>query len=88
MPASVAVVIPCYRVKNHILDVVSRIGAEVNRVFVIDDACPEGSGQLVQAQCADPRVTVLYLAVNQGWSGGDDGVHRSAKRRSRYHCDR
>ena len=66
MPASVAVVIPCYRVKNHILDVLSRIGAEVNRVFVIDDACPEGSGRLVQAQCTDPRVTVLYLAVNQG----------------------
>lgn len=66
MPASVAVVIPCYRVKNHILGVLSRIGTEVSHIFVIDDACPEGSGQLVQAQCSDPRVTVLHHAINQG----------------------
>ncbi len=66
MPASVAVVIPCYRVKSHILDVLSRIGAEVNRVFVVDDACPDGSGWLVQEQCRDPRVIVLHHAVNQG----------------------
>ena len=66
MLASVAVVIPCYRVKSHILGVLSRIGPEVSRVFVIDDACPEGSGKLVQEQCRDARVVVLHHAVNQG----------------------
>jgi dolichol-phosphate mannosyltransferase len=66
MPVFVAIVIPCYRVKNHILGVLSRIGPEVSRVFVIDDACPEGSGLLVQEQCSDPRVRVLRHAVNQG----------------------
>ena len=66
MPVIVAVVIPCFRVKNHILIVLSRIGTEVDRVFVIDDACPEGSGQLVQEQCSDPRVTVIRHEVNQG----------------------
>jgi len=66
MPDPVAVVIPCYRVQNHILDVLSRIGPEVSRIFVIDDACPEGSGALVQAQCKDPRVVVLRHTVNQG----------------------
>jgi glycosyltransferase involved in cell wall biosynthesis len=66
MPASVAVVIPCYRVSDQILDVLSRIGSEVNRIFVIDDACPDGSGQLVQNQCCDPRVCVLRHAVNRG----------------------
>ena len=66
MPVLVAVVIPCYRVKNHILSVLSQIGAEVDRVFVIDDACPEGSGQWVQEQCSDPRVTVILHEVNQG----------------------
>ena len=66
MPAFVAVVIPCYNVKNHILGVLLRIGPEVSRIFVIDDACPEGTGQLVQTQCSDPRVTVLHHAVNQG----------------------
>lgn len=66
MPKSVAVVIPCYRVRGHILDVLSRIGPEVSRVFVVDDACPEGSGDLVQAHCHDPRVTVLRHTVNRG----------------------
>lgn len=66
MSAFVAVVIPCYRVKNHILNILSRIGPEVSRVFVIDDACPEGTGDLVQAHCVDPRVTVLRHAVNRG----------------------
>ena len=66
MPASVTVVIPCYRVKNHILDLLSRIGPEVSRVWVIDDACPEGSGKWVEQHCRDPRVTVLHHTVNQG----------------------
>jgi dolichol-phosphate mannosyltransferase len=66
MTVSVAVVIPCYRVNSHILDVLSRIGTEVNRVFVIDDACPDESGRLVQEQCNDPRVTVLRHATNKG----------------------
>lgn len=66
MPPPTFVVIPCYRVRSHILDVLSRIGPEVSRVFVIDDACPEGTGQLVQEQCSDPRVSVLHHAVNQG----------------------
>ena len=66
MPAFVAVVVPCYLVKDHILGVLSRIGPEVSRIFVIDDACPAGSGRLVQEQCTDPRVAVLHHAVNQG----------------------
>ena len=45
MPAFVTVVIPCYNVKNHILGVLLRIGPEVSRIFVIDDACTEGTGQ-------------------------------------------
>lgn len=66
MSTTVAVVIPCYRVASHILAVLSRIGPEVEWVFVVDDACPEGSGDLVLAQCADARVKVLRHAVNQG----------------------
>lgn len=66
MPVFIAVVIPCYRVKHHILGVLSRIGPEVSRIFVVDDACPEGTGQMVLAQCSDARVTVLQHAVNQG----------------------
>lgn len=66
MSPSVFVVIPCYGVKNHILDVLSRIGPEVSQIVLVDDACPEGTGAWVQAHCTDARVTVLHHAHNQG----------------------
>ncbi len=66
MHFSVAVVIPCFRVSAHILSVLSRIGPEVSLIYVIDDACPQASGKLVQAQCSDARVRVLHHTVNQG----------------------
>ena len=65
----IAVVIPAYRVKAHILEVLSKIGPEVWRIFVVDDACPDGSGDFVQAHCTDVRVKVLRLAHNQGVGG-------------------
>ncbi len=68
-PASVAVVIPCYRVARQILDVISRIGPEVALIFVIDDACPERSGDLVESKCMDERVRVIRHAANQGVGG-------------------
>jgi hypothetical protein len=54
----VAVVIPSYRVTAHIVDVIEAIGPEVWRIYVIDDACPDGSGGHVLASCNDPRVKV------------------------------
>lgn len=65
----IAVVIPCYRVAERILGVVSRIGPECWRIYVVDDACPERSGARVEAECRDPRVRVLRLASNQGVGG-------------------
>jgi hypothetical protein len=40
----ICVVIPCFRVSGQILRVLSRIGPEVLRIYVVDDCCPEGSG--------------------------------------------
>ena len=34
---SIAVVIPCYRERAHILDVLARIGPEVAAIYVVDD---------------------------------------------------
>lgn len=66
MPATIAVIIPCYRVKQHILGVLSKIGPEVEHIFIVDDACPEGSGAFVKKECHDPRVVVLTHTVNRG----------------------
>ena len=67
--AKVAVVIPCCRVRDHILSVIAGIGAEVDSIYVIDDSCPEQSGQYVQSQCRDPRVQVLFHETNRGVGG-------------------
>lgn len=64
-----AVVIPSYRVTRHILDVLARIGPEVDAIYCVDDACPDGSGTLVSERCGDPRVTVVRNPVNQGVGG-------------------
>jgi dolichol-phosphate mannosyltransferase len=66
---SIAVVIPSYRVKRHILGVLERIGPEVSHIYVVDDKCPDASGAFVRAQCHDPRVVVLEHAENQGVGG-------------------
>ena len=65
----VAVVIPCYHVKDHILSLLSRIGPEVAQIFVVDDACPDGAGAHVLAECQDLRVAVLVHEQNQGVGG-------------------
>ncbi|WP_298369897.1 glycosyltransferase family 2 protein [Azospirillum sp.] len=66
LPPRIAVVIPSYRVCGHVLDVIARIGPEVASIYVVDDACPDGSGELVRRECHDPRVTVLTHGINQG----------------------
>ncbi len=60
---------PSYKVRNHILNVISQIGPEVSRIFVVDDACPEGSGTFVQSNCQDGRVSVIRNPENQGVGG-------------------
>jgi dolichol-phosphate mannosyltransferase len=65
----VGVVIPSYRVTRHVLSVLSAIGPEVDRVYVVDDCCPDGSGDLVKAKCTDPRVVVIRNEENLGVGG-------------------
>lgn len=68
-PQRIAVVIPCYKVTAHILDLIPTIGDEVSRIYVVDDACPVGSGRLVAEKCSDPRVMVIFHTENQGVGG-------------------
>lgn len=65
----IAVVIPSFKVCRHILSVINAIGREVTRIYVVDDCCPEGTGQLVKDQCTDPRVIVIFNAQNEGVGG-------------------
>ena len=65
----IAVVIPSFRVRKHILEVIDAIGPAVGLILVVDDCCPDGSGAHVLAQSRDERVRVLMHAKNQGVGG-------------------
>src|SRR6187551_1629813 len=64
-----AVVIPCYRAKLHVLDVLAAIPPMVDSIHVVDDACPDDTGRHVEANCNDPRVRVHYNQHNLGVGG-------------------
>lgn len=69
MSLKIGVVIPCYKVKRHILDVISKIGTEVSSIYVVDDCCPERSGYFVKEHCHDTRVQILWNETNLGVGG-------------------
>ena len=65
----VAVIVPSYKVKDSILSVLSKIGPEVGKIYVVDDACPQGTGNFVKENCTDDRVEVLFNPANLGVGG-------------------
>lgn len=69
LPCRIAVVIPCFKVTRHILAVLATIGPEVSRIVVVDDACPESSGDFVATHTTDPRIMVVRHAFNKGVGG-------------------
>ncbi len=78
MAPRVAVVIPCFKVRAKIEAVLSTIGPEVAHIYVIDDCCPEQSGQHVSAEVDDHRVTVLHNSSNLGVGGATLRGYRAA----------
>ncbi|WP_408953697.1 glycosyltransferase family 2 protein [Lysobacter sp. Hz 25] len=74
----IAVVIPSYKVRRHILGVIDAVGPEVERIYVVDDRCPDDSGRFVEENCKDPRVVVLRHEANQGVGGAVMTGYRAA----------
>lgn len=76
----IAVVIPCYKTKPYILSVIAQIGEEVDRIYVVDDACPQHTGRYVTENCRDRRVSVIFHAQNQGVGGAVISGYQQALR--------
>ena len=74
----IAVVIPCYRVKDHILEVVRAIGPEVSSIYVVDDACPDGSGAFIREKSKDKRLKYIFHEENQGVGGAVVSGYKAA----------
>lgn len=74
----IAVVVPSYKVTRHILDVLAAIGPEVDAIYCIDDACPDGSGDFIERNSMDRRVKVLRHPKNLGVGGAVMTGYRKA----------
>ena len=74
----VAVVVPCYRVAGQVLDVLNAMPESVDRVYCVDDACPDKSGDHIEKNSKDPRVSVLRHDANQGVGGAVITGYRAA----------
>lgn len=74
----IAVAIPCYKVTRHVMAVIAAIPSSVERIYAVDDACPEGSGAFVEQHCSDERLQVLYNPENQGVGGAIVTAYKQA----------
>jgi len=63
-----AAVIPCYNVADHIREVILTLPSQLDHIIVVDDACPQHSGKIVE-EIDDDRIHVLYHEKNQGVGG-------------------
>ncbi|MFN3387936.1 MAG: glycosyltransferase family 2 protein [Allosphingosinicella sp.] len=68
-PPRVAVIVPCFRAGATVAGVVAAIGPEVDRIYVVDDGCPEASGAALEGTASDPRLVVLRNPRNLGVGG-------------------
>jgi len=64
-----AVVIPSFRAAATIGAVLRSIGPEVGHIYVVDDCCPDSTGERALKDNEDRRVTVLRNPLNLGVGG-------------------
>jgi glycosyltransferase involved in cell wall biosynthesis len=68
-PKKICVIIPCYKVKKQLKKVVESCPSYIDKIFVIDDCCPEGSGAYILQVSNDERIEVIIHATNLGVGG-------------------
>ena len=71
---SIAVVIPCYNVKAHIIEVVNTLPNYVKHIILVNDASVDDTPQLLEKlkqeyNSSQQQVHVIHLPVNQGVGG-------------------
>ncbi len=76
---SIAVVIPCYRVENHIEKVIRSIPPYVRYIIVVDDASPDNTAERVKQLMTDePRLILTRHEQNRGVGGAMVSGYRKA----------
>ncbi len=68
--SKIAVIIPAYKVRSHLKNILARITNEISYIFVVDDHCPEKSYEIAEeVKLQDPRIVVIKHTQNQGVGG-------------------
>lgn len=66
--SNIAVVIPSYKVRKHIEEVVKTLPSFIDNIIVVDDQCPQKSGEFIES-LNFPKVTVIFHKENLGVGG-------------------
>jgi len=67
---SIAVVIPCFKVENHIKKVVAEIPDYVNSIILVNDASLDHTAEILEQLAKEnPKITVVTHEKNQGVGG-------------------
>lgn len=67
---NIAIVIPCYKVENHIQDVVDSIPETIKHIILVNDCSPDATPNLLnQLATANSKITVIHHNQNKGVGG-------------------
>lgn len=67
---NIAVAIPCYKVEQHLQQVVAGLPDFIDSILLVDDCSPDGTLALVDSLThADPRIVPLHHTANRGVGG-------------------
>jgi dolichol-phosphate mannosyltransferase len=66
---NIAVIIPCFRVKEQILDLLAKLKDKPFRIYLVDDKCPMDTGDYVLNSDYGDDVTILRNEINLGVGG-------------------
>ena len=67
--SKIAVILPCYKSSAQVLDVLQRVPSQVSKIYCVDDACPEKTGEHIKKNSKDKRIKILNHKENQGVGG-------------------
>ncbi len=66
----VCIIIPCYKVSDKIENVINKINFNiVDKVFIIDDNCPEETGKKLKEKISNLKVEIIIHEKNLGVGG-------------------
>jgi dolichol-phosphate mannosyltransferase len=75
----ISVVIPAFKVKKHIKDVVEGIPVFVDHIIVVDDKCPQESGKYLLDVSDNSRLHVVFNEKNKGVGGAVKAGYEKAE---------